>query len=97
MATPKPALGKDQESNMDTMAAANPPVGCDRRLAINLSERAYKDLKHAAESTSRTMTDVIRIGIGLYKVAAEVMTENNKLVVVSRDGRPLKEIVLPTL
>jgi hypothetical protein len=97
MATAKPALGKDQETEMSTTTAANTGAGADKRLAISLSERAYNDLKQTAESTSRTMTDVVRIGIGLYKVAAEVMRENNKLVVVSRDGKPVKEIVLPAL
>jgi hypothetical protein len=69
----------------------------DKRLTINLSDRAYNDLKQAADSTSRTMTDVIRIGIGLYKVAAEVNREKNKLIVASSDGKPLKEIVLPAM
>jgi hypothetical protein len=67
-----------------------------RRLAINLSEQAYLDLGKSAESTSRSMTDVIHIGIGLFKLAAEVMRDNNKLVVVSMNGKPLREIVLPS-
>jgi len=69
----------------------------DRRLAISLSPRAYADLKQVAEFTSRSMADVVRIGIGLYKVAAEVSREKSKLVVVSSEGKPIKEIVLPML
>jgi len=100
MATPKSALdNKDQETT--NMSTSNPiaetETGVDKRLAITLSERAYNDLRQIAANTSRPMSDVIRIGIGLYKVAAEVSRENNKLMVVSRDGKPLKEIVLPTL
>jgi hypothetical protein len=67
-----------------------------KRIAINLSDMAYADLKRSAEETARSMTDVIRIGIGLFKVAAEAMKANNKLVVVSSEGKPLKEIVLPS-
>lgn len=105
MATPQPAFENDQETKMSgSTGSANAASdttatdpGVDRRLAINLSERAYTDLRQVAASTSRPMSDVIKIGIGLYKVAAEVSRENNKLMVVSRDGRLLKEIVLPTL
>ncbi len=67
-----------------------------RRIAINLSDQAYFDLKQTADENSRNMTDVIRLGIGLFKVAAEAMRAKNKLVVVSQDGKPLKEIVLPS-
>lgn len=81
------------------MSSASPAAAAaalaPRRLALNLSERAYQDLKECAESSSRTMTDVIRIGIGLFKVAQEVVAQKNKLVVVSPSGEPLKEIVLP--
>jgi hypothetical protein len=82
-----------EEKDMSSVGTALAPG--TRRLAINLSEQAYNDLKTSAENTSRSMTDVIRIGIGLFKVAAEVIRENNKLVVVSAAGKPLKEIVLP--
>jgi hypothetical protein len=98
MATPKPALDKNQETNMSASnAIVDTETAVEKRLAITLSERAYNDLKKIAANTSRPMSDVIRIGIGLYKVAAEVSRENNKLMVVSREGKPLKEIVLPTL
>jgi hypothetical protein len=94
MGTPKPSL--EGEAMMKTSEANTGAIaGTERRLAITLSEKAHQDLKRSAESTSRSMTDVVRIGIGLFKVAAEVMRENNKLVVISPDGKPLKEIVLP--
>lgn len=83
-----------KETNMATPDMA--PATATRRIAINLSELAYQDLKRSAESTSRSMTDVIRIGIGLYKAAAEVIRENNRLVVVSPSGKALKEIILPS-
>jgi hypothetical protein len=95
MATPKLGPEGAPEAAMRTVEAS--PTTVERRLAINLSERAYLDLKQCAEGTSRSMTDVIRMGIGLYKVAVEVIRENNKLVVVSAAGKPLKEIVLPYL
>jgi hypothetical protein len=98
MATPKLGPEGAPEAAMRTVEASPAlSAAVEKRLAINLSERAYLDLKQCAEGTSRSMTDVIRMGIGLYKVAVEVVRENNKLVVVSATGKPLKEIVLPTL
>lgn len=85
-----------QEKDMASTGLVPSPAPGVRRIAINISEQAYNDLRNSAESTARSMTDVIRIGIGLFKVAAEVMREGNKLVVVSRTGTPLREIVLPS-
>lgn len=70
----------------------------NKRIAINLSlsERAYKSLRLLAVSTARPVAEVLRIGIALYRVAAQARKEHNKLVVVSRHGKPLKEIVLTT-
>ncbi len=95
MASPKPILAGLKEA--ETMSTNMSPAVAvsQRRLTINLSDKAYQDLNDAAQDTSRTMTDVIRIAIGLFRVAAEVIRDNNKLVVVSPSGKPLKEIVLP--
>ena len=69
----------------------------DGPLAITLSNEAYSDLRRVAANTSRPMDDVIKIGIGLYKAVASLGNDNHRLVVVSQAGKPLKEIVLPSL
>ena len=66
-----------------------------RRVNLNLSEKAYNDLHELSAETSRTMTEVIRLGLGLVKLAVTEARTGNKLVVVSQEGRPLKEILLP--
>ena len=72
-------------------------AGAPEPLAISLSSEAYSDLRQVAENSSRTVGDVIRIGIGLYKVVAKLGNENHRLVIVSSAGKPIKEIVLPRL
>jgi hypothetical protein len=41
------------------------------------------------------MTDVVRLGLGLVKIALEAKKDGNRLVVTNSEGQPLKEIVLP--
>jgi hypothetical protein len=71
--------------------------GTNGLLAITFSNEAYSDLRRVAANTSRPMDDVIRIGIGLYKAVASLGKDNHRLVIVSQAGKPVKEIILPSL
>ena len=66
-----------------------------KRLNIAISEQAYSDLDGLATSTSRTMTEVIRIGLGLAKLAIEAESKGQRLMISNSDGSPVKEIVVP--
>jgi hypothetical protein len=68
-----------------------------RRLNLNLSPQAYADAVKLSEETSRTLTELIRLGLGLVKIAVEESRKRNKLIVTTEDGKPLKELVLPGL
>jgi len=65
-----------------------------RRLNINLPPPVYEILQDLATQTGRTMTDVVRTGLSLAKIALEAEKAKNKLAVVSQDGTILKDIVL---
>jgi len=67
-----------------------------KRLNISLSERAYSDLSKASQDTRRSLTEVVRLGIGLVRIALETEREGNRLIVATPDGKALKEIVLPS-
>ena len=66
-----------------------------QRFSVNLSPKAYSDLKELADQTGRSMAEIIRIGIGLVRVIFQELNANHKLIVTSSSGKPLKEIVLP--
>lgn len=66
-----------------------------KRVNFILSEKSHSDLAGLAESTHRSMTDVVRLGLGLVKIALEATKNGNRLVVTNAEGQPLKEIVLP--
>ncbi len=66
-----------------------------KRLNINLPEQMYNDLQSLANQTGRSMTDVLRTGFGLAKVALEETRGANRLAVATPEGKVVKEIVIP--
>jgi len=48
-----------------------------------------------AKRNRRSMTELVRLGLGLVKIALEAEQNGHKLIVTTADGQPLKEIVLP--
>jgi hypothetical protein len=74
---------------------ATATVASGKRVNFVLSERSHADLLALARETSRSMTDIVRLGLGLVKVALEAERAGNRLVVTDSGGKPLKELVLP--
>lgn len=65
-----------------------------RRLNINLPEHVFSQLQELADKSGGSMTSVIRNGLSLAKLAYQEIERGNKLAVVSREGKVLREIVL---
>jgi len=82
-------------STTTVSAGAGAATAVGKRVNFILSERAHSDLTTLAESTHRSMTEIVRLGLGLVKIALEASRNGNRLVVTSAEGQPLKEIVLP--
>lgn len=66
-----------------------------KRLNVNLPAETYRQLKELADDSHRTMTDVIRTGLGLVKIALEEEKRHNSLAIVGPDGEPRKHILIP--
>jgi len=66
-----------------------------KRLNFNISERAHAELNALAQNTHRSMTDIVRLGVGLAKIALEAEQKGQRLVIASSNGEPLKEILIP--
>ncbi|MGI9069882.1 MAG: hypothetical protein ACR2JB_00780 [Bryobacteraceae bacterium] len=71
------------------------PTDVKRRLNFNLSAKTHGELVDLARETNRSMTDLIRFGVALLKIAVESGRDGQRLVVTTSDGREIKEIVLP--
>jgi hypothetical protein len=87
-----------EESMSDTITAPvvettdSPAV---KRLNLNLAPQAYDDLSSLSRTTNRSMTEIVRLGLGLMKLAFEEQARHNRLVVTDATLKPLREIVLP--
>lgn len=66
-----------------------------KRVNLVLSEKAHSELATMSRRTRRSMTELVRLGLGLVKIALEAEQNGHKLIVTDADGHPLKEIVLP--
>lgn len=66
-----------------------------RRLNINLPESVYQELQTLSSSTGRSMTELVRTALGLMNVAYEETARSNLLVVADKEGKPLKQLLIP--
>ena len=66
-----------------------------KRVNFVLSGKAHSELVTMAKRNRRSMTELVRLGLGLVKIALEAEQNGHKLIVTTADGQPLKEIVLP--
>ncbi len=60
-----------------------------------LSEKAHAELNRLSNESKRSMTELVRLSLGLMKMALEETKLGNRIVVTTAEGRVLKEIILP--
>jgi hypothetical protein len=82
-----------EKTTMSSVAAV--PEIETKRVNFVLSAKAHSELATMARRTRRSMTELVRLGLGLVKIAIEAERNGHKLIVTTADGTPLKEIVLP--
>jgi len=70
-------------------------VSGQRRLSINLPETVFDELRKLAETSHRSMTELVRDAFALAKVAYDETERGNKLTVTDDNGRTLKELIIP--
>jgi len=85
----------EKERRLQMAATSAPAVAEGRRVNFVLSERAHSDLVNLSKTTKRSMTELVRLGLGLVKVALEAERSGQRLIITTPDGQPTKEIVLP--
>jgi hypothetical protein len=66
-----------------------------KRLNLNLAPKAYEEVQALAKETSRSMTELVRLGLGLVKIAFDAKKSLLKLAVVDSNGTPIREILIP--
>lgn len=71
------------------------PQGETQRLTINLPAQVLVELRALAESSHRSMAELVRDAFALAKIAYEEGEKGNSLAVMDRNGRVVKELVMP--
>ena len=66
-----------------------------RRLNLNLSDAVYQDLFTVAKERRSSMTEIVRLALGLVKIVLREAKAGNKFIITSPTGAPLKEVVIP--
>jgi hypothetical protein len=89
-----------RKSEMGGVALLPPPPAekkkkDEKRLNLILSSSVYDDLAALARERRTTMTEIIRLALGLVKVAIHEAKSQNKLVVAKPTGEVIKELILP--
>jgi len=67
----------------------------EKRLNLILTSSVYDDLAALAKERRTTMTEIVRLALGLVKVAIHEAKQGHKLIIAKADGEVLKELVLP--
>ncbi len=90
------------KKNDDGIALLDPPAKSytpakkgEKRLNLILSSGVYEDLSRMAEEKRTTMTEIVRLALGLTKVAIHEAKLGHKLVVAKENGDVIKELILP--
>ena len=78
---------------------ASPPSPAEeagvRRLNANVPAGMLDDMLEEKRRSGRDITELVKLGWQLTKIALREQRQGNALAVVSADGRILKEIVIP--
>ena len=85
-------------SSQPAIAPARPEIESEpeeKRLNLILSAGVYTDLSRMAKQRRTSMTEIVRLAIGLIKIAVNEASQGHKLVVTTADGTVLKELILP--
>lgn len=85
-------MPKGPSSSRPSSIPPQPPAG--KRLNINLSPQTAADLQSVVDASGRSMTEVVRSALSLVKLAQEVRSKNQKLIVADANDKPLKEVVI---
>jgi hypothetical protein len=66
-----------------------------RRLNFILTQASFEDFQRMAFQTGRSMTDLLRYALGVMKIVVEAHRSGQRIVVIDKDNKAVKEIVLP--
>lgn len=66
-----------------------------KRLNVNLPVEVFEELEVLAEESGRTLTEIVRLALGLVNLALNEHKAGNRLAILDAQERVVKEVLLP--
>lgn len=66
-----------------------------KRVNINLPDSLFQELQQLSTRTGRSMTDILRFGLGLAVIAYTQTGPGRKLTISDENDQAVKEILIP--
>jgi len=80
---------------------ATEPIGENKlvveRLNFNVSPTVAAETRQLAESLNISMTQLFKYAMSIFKIAVEEGRNKRKLVIADKNGKAIREFVLPGL
>lgn len=81
------------EPAIDNLAEKATPS--DRRLNLIVPDSTYREINALSRETRRTISDLVRFGLALVRIAIRETRDGNRIVVKKPTGEE-KEILIPS-
>jgi hypothetical protein len=72
-------------------------VEAARKLGLSLGAPVFEEFSQIARERKSTLSQIVRLALGLGRVALTELKKGNRLLIVSSEGTALKELVLPRI
>jgi hypothetical protein len=90
----KKPLAREGELPMSSSAVVR-KLDCAEELNVQITDDASQELQRLRQITGHSVDGLLAISIGLLILVADAEKFGNKVLLTSRSGRPLKEIIIP--
>ncbi len=90
-----PTKAEESVAFLELPETKSKAVNGEKRLNLILSSAVYDDLNTLSKVRRTSMTEIVRLALGLIKVAIHEISLGNKLVVANANGEIIKELILP--
>jgi hypothetical protein len=65
-----------------------------RRATVRFSDSVYEQLNPLMQERGQSLGDMVRLGLGMLRLAVTTAKEGNRLVIVTPEGEALQEVIV---
>jgi hypothetical protein len=65
-----------------------------KTLVVEMPEETFQEIEALSQKTQRSIGDLFRLGLSLMKMAVDETADQNRIMIATADGKPLREVIL---